>query len=99
MKNRKHNVAIKFIDWYQKGISPNNPPRCRFYPSCSQYAKECYLKFNFIKASFLSLKRLLRCNKLFKGGYDPVPLTKKEKEDLLNETIDLALKEEQNENT
>ena len=82
----------------KKGISPNNPPRCRFYPSCSQYAKECYLKFNFIKASFLSLKRLLRCNKLFKGGYDPVPLTKKEKEALLNETIDLALQEENNDN-
>lgn len=90
MKNRKNNPAIKFIEWYQKGISPNNPPRCRFYPSCSQYAKECYLKFNFVKASFLSLKRLLKCNKLFKGGYDPVPLTKEEKNNILNETLDMA---------
>lgn len=98
MKNRKNNPAIKFIEWYQKGISPNNPPRCRFYPSCSQYAKECYLKFNFVKASFLTLKRLLRCNKLFKGGYDPVPLTKEEKIEALNETLDLAINED-NENS
>ena len=97
MKNRRHNIAIKFIDWYQKGISPNNPPRCRYYPSCSQYAKECYTKFNFFKASFLSAKRLLKCNRLFKGGYDPVPLTKEERKAMLNETIDLAIKEE-NEN-
>ena len=98
MKNRKNNPAIKFIEWYQKGISPNNPPRCRFYPSCSQYAKECYLKFNFFKASLLTLKRLLRCNRLFKGGYDPVPLTKQEKQEALNETMDMAIKEE-NENS
>ena len=85
MKNRKHNVAIKFIEWYQQGISPNKPPRCRFYPSCSQYAKECYQKFNFVYASLLTTKRLLKCNRLFRGGYDPVPLTKEEKRKLEEE--------------
>ena len=94
MKNRKHNIAIKFIDWYQKGISPNNPPRCRFYPTCSQYAKECYLKFNFFKASLFTTKRLLKCNRLFKGGYDPVPLTKEEKLKWQEDAINMAIEDE-----
>lgn len=78
-KKTRNKLSIKFIEFYQRGISPLSPPRCRYFPTCSNYAKECYQKFNFFKASFLTLKRLLRCNKLFKGGYDPVPLTKKEK--------------------
>lgn len=75
----KNKGIIKLIESYQKGISPNSPPKCRFYPTCSQYAKECYQKFNFFYASFLTTKRFLKCNRLFKGGYDPVPLTKEEK--------------------
>lgn len=75
----KNNFPIKLIHWYQTTISPNTEPKCRYYPTCSQYAKECYQKFNFAKASFLTTKRLLKCNRLFKGGYDPVPLTKEEK--------------------
>ena len=83
----KNKGALKLIEIYQRGISPYSPPKCRFYPTCSQYAKECYQKFNFFYASFLTTKRLLRCNRLFKGGYDPVPLTKEEKQKL-NENID-----------
>ena len=78
----KNKGAIKLIKWYQKDISPNTPSRCRFTPTCSEYAKECYEKFNFVKASFLTTKRLLKCNPLFKPGYDPVPLTKAEKKAL-----------------
>lgn len=75
----KNKGAIKLIDWYKREISPNTQPKCRFIPTCSEYARGCYEKFNFLKASFLTTKRLLKCNPLFKGGYDPVPLTKKEK--------------------
>ncbi len=75
----KNKLPIKIIEKYQQGISVNNPPRCRFTPTCSQYAKECYQKFNFAKATLLTTKRLLKCNPLFKPGYDPVPLTKEEK--------------------
>lgn len=75
----KNKFFINLIEGYQKGISPNSPPKCRFQPTCSQYAKECYQKFGFVKASFLTTKRLLKCNPLFKPGYDPVPLTKEEK--------------------
>lgn len=80
-------IALKMIDWYQKEISINKEPRCRFYPTCSNYAKECYTKFNFFKASLLTTKRLLKCNPLFKGGYDPVPLSKEEKEKLKKDII------------
>lgn len=81
----KNKLPIKFINWYQNRVSPNTSPKCRYVPTCSQYAKECYEKFNFVKASFLTTKRLLKCNKFFKCGYDPVPLTKNEKIALKNE--------------
>ena len=73
-------LMIKLIEIYQKRISPNTNPRCKYKPSCSQYAKEAFMKFNFFYASFLMVFRILRCNPLFKGGYDPVPLTKIEKQ-------------------
>ncbi|MCI5583027.1 MAG: membrane protein insertion efficiency factor YidD [Anaeroplasma sp.] len=81
----KNKLPIKFITWYQDKISANTEPRCRYYPTCSNYAKECYQKFNFFKASFLTTKRLLRCNRFHKCGYDPVPLTKEEKLNLEKE--------------
>lgn len=87
MKNKR---AIKLIEFYQTSISPNKSPRCRFTPSCSQYAKECYQKFSFVKASLLTTKRILKCNPLFKGGYDPVPLTKEEKKQFENEKKQLS---------
>ncbi len=76
MKNR---LAKKLIRLYQKGISANTGPKCKYYPTCSNYALEAYEKFNFFKATFLTIWRLLRCNPFSKGGYDPVPKTKKEK--------------------
>lgn len=77
--------AIKMINWYQREISPNTPPKCRFTPTCSQYAKECYENFNFFKASFLTLWRLLRCNPFHKMAYDPVPIKKKKEDNDLEE--------------
>jgi len=66
-------IPIKFILWYQKKISPNRPPRCRHTPTCSHYGLECYKRFNFFKATYLTTKRILTCNPLFKPRYDPVP--------------------------
>ena len=65
-------LCIKLIEWYQRK-TVNSSKRCRFYPSCSNYGLECYKRFNFFKASFLTLYRLIRCNPWCKGGYDPVP--------------------------
>ncbi|MFH1347666.1 MAG: membrane protein insertion efficiency factor YidD [Candidatus Margulisiibacteriota bacterium] len=50
------------------------PSRCRFYPSCSAYAEEAVDNHGAIKGFFLALKRLIRCNQFFPGGYDPVPV-------------------------
>lgn len=71
-------IAIKLIKQYQK---KDRPHRCRHIPSCSNYGLECYQKFNFLKASFLTSYRILRCNPLSYKIYDPVPLTKSEKKE------------------
>ena len=54
--------------------------RCRFHPTCSEYALECFQRFNPIKAFWMSFSRIGRCNPLHPGGYDPVtpPVTGKE---------------------
>ena len=81
----KNKLAIKLIKKYQESKDFFGRGHCHFYPSCSNYAIECYQKFNFFKASFLTTKRLLRCNRFHKCGYDPVPLTKEEKLNLEKE--------------
>lgn len=73
--------AIKLINWYQKEVSPNSSHKCRHTPTCSQYAKTSYERFNFFKASFLTAKRVLTCNPLFKPKFDPVPEKKDKKQD------------------
>jgi len=58
---------------YQRAISPLFPPSCRFVPTCSAYAIEALSTHGSLKGSWLTLRRLLRCHPLCKGGYDPVP--------------------------
>ncbi|CCV64016.1 conserved hypothetical protein [Alteracholeplasma palmae J233] len=66
-------IAIKMIKAYQEKISSQTNPKCRHTPTCSQYGLIAYKRFNFFKASFLTAKRILSCNPLFKPKYDPVP--------------------------
>lgn len=73
---KKSPVAILFIMLlriYKLIISPWLPNACRFYPTCSVYAVDAVTKHGVIKGSFLAVKRVLRCNPFFEGGYDPVP--------------------------
>jgi len=67
-------VALFIIELYQKWVSPMVGQRCRFYPSCSNYSKEAFMRHGGIKALYLSCKRVLRCQPLSRGGFDPVPL-------------------------
>ena len=65
-------VLLFLISIYQK-ISSLTPPRCRFYPTCSEYMKGAVIKYGVIKGVWLGLKRICRCHPLNEGGYDPVP--------------------------
>lgn len=66
-------ICMSMIKFYKKFLSPLKPPCCRFTPTCSEYAYEAYEKYGFLKGTFLSVKRILKCHPFHKGGYDPVP--------------------------
>lgn len=67
-------LGTKLIRGYQLFISPMIGPRCRFTPTCSQYAIESIKVHGFTKGCWLTAKRLLICHPFSnKHGYDPVP--------------------------
>lgn len=67
-------ILIGMIKFYKKFLSPlKKTCHCRYIPTCSQYAVEALQKYGPFKGSYLAIKRILRCNPLHKGGYDPVP--------------------------
>jgi hypothetical protein len=66
-------LFIAPIRVYQRFLSPLKPaPTCRYLPTCSSYAIEAIERRGVIIGSLKALWRLLRCNPLFAGGYDPV---------------------------
>ncbi|MGN0818894.1 MAG: membrane protein insertion efficiency factor YidD [Christensenellaceae bacterium] len=68
---------LKVLFFYQKNISSGLYTSCIFKPTCSNYAIDALKKHNTLKAVFLIIFRLLRCNSLNCGGFDPVPDNKK----------------------
>ncbi len=58
---------------YQKLISPILGPKCRFTPTCSNYALEAFKKYGLFKGFWLSVKRISRCHPWGGSGFDPVP--------------------------
>lgn len=64
---------VGLIRVYQWGISPWFGPRCRYTPTCSQYALEAFQKHGIIKGGWLALKRIGRCHPWGGHGHDPVP--------------------------
>lgn len=64
---------------YSRFLSPWLGRRCRFVPSCSQYAAEAVAQHGCAKGLWLSLRRLGRCHPFNRGGYDPVPTLSDEK--------------------
>lgn len=68
-------VLVFLIKLYKKVVSPILHIKgvdCKYYPTCSEYTKQAIIKYGCIKGSFLGIKRILRCNPLSKGGYDPL---------------------------
>ena len=66
-------VFLALIRFYQRNISPLSPPRCRFYPTCSQYGYEAIDRYGAVKGTAMTAWRIVRCSPLTSGGYDPVP--------------------------
>ena len=67
-------LMLALIRFYQKRISPGLPPRCRYCPTCSQYALEAIERYGPWRGGWLALKRFLRCHPFSKRDYfDPVP--------------------------
>ena len=65
-------IVIKLIKIYQNIPGPWHNS-CRHIPTCSNYALTAIERYGFIKGSFLSIKRIIKCNPLGTYGYDPVP--------------------------
>lgn len=64
---------ISLIKGYQKAISPyKGGACCRFYPTCSEYSLQAIEKYGVIKGGAKACRRILRCQPLCKGGYDPL---------------------------
>ncbi len=74
--SKKEKLSGIILSLYQKQISPVFVilfgHACRFTPTCSEYTKEAISKYGIFKGIFLGTKRVLKCNPLVKGGYDPV---------------------------
>ena len=66
-------VVFFLINAYQRYISVFLPPRCRYYPSCSQYAREAVEHHGVARGLWLGVKRVCRCHPFADSGYDPVP--------------------------
>ncbi len=66
-------IVLAPIGAYRRWISPSRPRRCRYEPTCSSYAVEAVERFGVARGLLLATWRLLRCNPLSHGGFDPVP--------------------------
>lgn len=66
-------LLLALLRAYQYAIRPLLGANCRFYPSCSEYAREAIERHGAGKGSWLSARRLARCHPYHPGGYDPVP--------------------------
>ena len=73
-------LVLSFIQTVSKIFRALGWRACRFYPSCSCYAREAFARENFFKAAWLTIQRILRCHPFSAGGYDPVPPVSLKKE-------------------
>ncbi|MDD2714372.1 MAG: membrane protein insertion efficiency factor YidD [Candidatus Wallbacteria bacterium] len=64
-------IAFALISFYQ-AVSAFFPDTCRYYPSCSEYARQAIQKYGFFRGIYLGTRRILRCHPFNPGGYDPI---------------------------
>jgi putative membrane protein insertion efficiency factor len=72
MRRLIRQIAIAPLIAYKRVVSPLLGPRCRYYPSCSDYAIQAVREFGILRGLVLAGWRLLRCNPFSGGGLDPV---------------------------
>lgn len=73
MRRALRELLVLPIRFYQHFVSPWTPPTCRFSPTCSHYALEAIRAHGVARGGWLAVRRILRCQPLCRGGYDPVP--------------------------
>ena len=66
-------ILLALLAFYKRFLSPLLGARCRFHPSCSEYAREAVTRFGAGRGSLLAAWRIARCQPLCSGGFDPVP--------------------------
>jgi putative membrane protein insertion efficiency factor len=69
-------VVIAPLRLYQRFISPALGARCKYYPSCSEYAVQAVRTYGVLRGLVLATWRVLRCNPWSHGGFDPVEAQK-----------------------
>jgi len=72
-RERPRRVMGLLIRGYQYWISPLLGRHCRFWPSCSEYARQAIERYGLWRGGWLGAKRICRCHPWHPGGYDPVP--------------------------
>jgi len=72
LNNMVKNIFIKLIEFYQRRISPYIGNHCKYYPTCSEYAKQAIEKYGAVKGTIKGIIRILKCNPFSKGGYNPL---------------------------
>lgn len=66
-------LLLALIDGYKLLLSPFFGSQCRFYPTCSSYAREAIEVHGTVRGSWLAVKRIFKCHPWHPGGVDPVP--------------------------
>ena len=66
-------LLLALLRAYQYAVRPLLGANCRFYPSCSDYAKEAVERHGAYHGAWLALRRVLKCHPYHPGGFDPVP--------------------------
>ena len=66
-------LLLGLLRAYQYALRPLLGANCRFYPSCSDYAREAIERHGAVRGVWLASRRLARCHPYHAGGYDPVP--------------------------
>lgn len=64
---------VIMVKGYRLLLSPSLGSACRFEPTCSAYALDALAAHGAVGGSYLTLRRLVRCNPWCEGGHDPVP--------------------------